>query len=187
MIDDDIISKIEKALGFKLYPAVIRYLNTNEQYLWSGRACGRTTAYILRLVLQKDMTIELKDLRRGKYTDEIHGPNYNFWFYNEFLKIRSLLMSEGIEVIKINGGWLNRTGEIKDKDTEINRILKSSVISDKNVCTGMTKIIIQSSCRIREDDLEEIERKLSEKLGVKVVMLNGGMEIVAIEVRANNG
>lgn len=80
-----------------------------------------------------------------------------------------------------------RIGELKDKDTEINTILKSGVISDKNVCAGMTKIIIQSSCRIRENDLEEIERKLSEKLGVKVVMLNGGMEIVAIEAGANNG
>lgn len=104
MLDNDMISKIEKALGFKLYPAAIRYINTDEQYLWYGRACGRTTAYILRLVLQKDMTIELKDLRRGTYADEIHGPSYPFWFYNEFLKIRSLLMSEGIEVIKIKDG-----------------------------------------------------------------------------------
>lgn len=104
MIDNDVILKIEKALGFKLYPAAIRYLNTNEQYIWYGRACGRTTAYILRLVLQKDMTIELKDLRNGKYADEIHGPNYPFWFYNEFMKIRRLLKNEGIEVIKVIDG-----------------------------------------------------------------------------------
>ncbi|MVX62251.1 hypothetical protein GKZ28_00865 [Clostridium chromiireducens] len=80
-----------------------------------------------------------------------------------------------------------RMREFKSKSAELDAILKSSVISDKNVCVGMTKVIIQSNCRIRENDLEEMERKLSEKLGIKVVILNSGFEIAAIEAGVNNG
>lgn len=58
---------------------------------------------------------------------------------------------------------------------------------DNNIYSGITKIIIQLNYRVREKDLEDMEKSISEKLGAKVVILNGSMEIVAIETGLNNG
>ena len=69
-MDRELIEKIEKALGYKLYIATIRYIETEDAYMWSGRCCGKTTAYIL-------------------------------WFTKEFMRVRDLLIAEGIEVVKI--------------------------------------------------------------------------------------
>ena len=99
MIDNDMILKIEKALGFKLYPLVIDYLN-NKECDFIGRKSGLTTAYILKLLLKKNETIKLRDIGK-RYIDSIHGTHYPSWFKHEFMKTRDLLMSNGIEVIKI--------------------------------------------------------------------------------------
>lgn len=101
MLDKLAIEKIEKALGYKLYPMVIRYLTTDEKCHWNGRAYGKTTAYIIKLVLEKDREIKLSELKMGVYNDEIHDINYNHWFRNELIYIRNLLQMEGFDVIKI--------------------------------------------------------------------------------------
>lgn len=101
MITEKDIPKIEKALGIKLFPLVIKYLTTNEKVLFNGRILGRTTAYIIKLALCKNREITLYDLRVGKYNDLYYGPQYNMWFTREFLKIRDLLKDEGFQVIKL--------------------------------------------------------------------------------------
>lgn len=101
MINIKLIPWIEKALGFKLYPIVIQYLTTEEECQWSGRGNGKTTAYILKLVLNKDKVINLSDLKKGKYNDVVRNLTYNSWFTNEFLYIRNLLAAEGFKVIKV--------------------------------------------------------------------------------------
>lgn len=98
MIDNDMVLRIEKALGFKLYPLVIDYLN-NKECEFNGRMSGLTTAYILKLLLQKD-TIKLRDIGT-KYIDSIHGTHYPSWFKHEFMNTWNLLISNGIEVAKI--------------------------------------------------------------------------------------
>lgn len=103
MIDNDMVLRIEKALGFKLYPPAIRYINTDEEYMWSGRACGKTIAYMLKIILQKDRTINLKDIG-SKHLDSIHNRNYPTWFRHEFMKIRNSLKIEGIEVVRVIDG-----------------------------------------------------------------------------------
>ncbi len=101
MINIKLIPWIEKALGFELYPEVIQYLTTKEECEWIGRKSGRTTAHILKLALDKDKVINLSDLKKGKYNDEVRNLTYNSWFTNEFLYIGNLLAAEGFEVIKV--------------------------------------------------------------------------------------
>ena len=103
IIDNDMILKIEKALGFKLYPNVIQYLNEDIDWIWEGRKTGRTTAYILKLVLRKDKIISLNDIG-NTYIDAILNRNYPSFFRHEFIKIRKILMSEGIQVIGVTDG-----------------------------------------------------------------------------------
>lgn len=101
MVSENDIKRIEKALGFKLYPMVIQYICTDKQCYFSGRASGKIIAYMIKLALSKDKSITIKDLNRGKYNDELHDRNYVYWFRNEFLKVRELLKLEGLEVINI--------------------------------------------------------------------------------------
>ena len=100
-MDKELIEKIEKALGYKLYIATIRYLEEDGEYMWSGRCCGKTMAHILKLVLQKGKVIQKRELRLGMYCDEFHGRRYPDWFSKQFMKVRQLLKAEGIEVVKI--------------------------------------------------------------------------------------
>jgi len=101
MINEKLIPLIEKALGIKLFPIVIKSLTTQEECQWEGRRCGFTTAYILKLVLDKDKKISLRDLKLGKYNDGYHGHNYNVWFTYEFMHIRNLLKENGFEVVEV--------------------------------------------------------------------------------------
>lgn len=58
---------------------------------------------------------------------------------------------------------------------------------DNNIYSGITKVIIQLKYRTRGEELKQMEEELSEKLGAKVVILDGGMDIVAIETGVKNG
>ena len=69
--------------------------------MWSGRCCGKTIAYILKIVLQKGKVIRKRDLRLGMYCDVTRGRAYPLWFTKEFMRVRDLLIAEGIEVVKI--------------------------------------------------------------------------------------
>lgn len=100
-MDKELIERIEKALGYKLYIATIRYLEEDGEYMWSGRCCGKTMAHILKLVLQKGKVIQKRELRLGMHCDEVHGRSYPGWFTHQFMKVRKLLKAEGIEVVKI--------------------------------------------------------------------------------------
>ena len=78
-----------------------KFLFTNEKCTWDGRKSGYTTAYMVKLALNKEIEIKLTDLKRGKYSDEIHGDSYDAWFYREFIEVRELLSSVGLNVVKI--------------------------------------------------------------------------------------
>lgn len=49
-----LIKRIEKALGFKLYPNVIDFVFYNKSYCFEGRMSGSTTACALKFILDFD-------------------------------------------------------------------------------------------------------------------------------------
>lgn len=102
-IDIKDIPRIEKALGIKLYPEVIKYLTTNEECYFNDRRTGKTYAYIIKLVLTYEGELNLYEIRhRGIKVDETHGDYYDRWFANEFKDVRDKLKYYGgFDVVKI--------------------------------------------------------------------------------------
>lgn len=103
MINKQLIPFIEKALDIKLYNNVIQYLTEDKPiYIQNARRYGKTIAYIIKFILEnKDKSILITDLRRGKYSDEIWDTNYDKWYFNEFMDIWHKLKLFGFEVVKI--------------------------------------------------------------------------------------
>lgn len=104
MIDNRLIPYIEKALGFELYPLTIQYLTKDFKipYDKKVRRIGRTTAYIIKFILENyNSSIDLNDLKCGKYIDESWDNAYTNWFYNEFMDIRHKLKGKGLKVVDI--------------------------------------------------------------------------------------
>lgn len=102
-IDIKDIPRIEKALGIKLYPEVIKYLTTNEDCHFSDRYSGKTYAYIIKLILTHEGELSFYDMRNnGIGVDEWHGSNYNSWFTNLFKDVRNKLKYYGgFDVVRI--------------------------------------------------------------------------------------
>lgn len=93
IITNEMISLIEKALGFELYEWQKRYLMDEPHEVPNGRAVGRTTAYIIRLLLTNDKPIEVDSLKR--YVD--HGSShYEYFFRSEVKYIHDKLTDVGI-------------------------------------------------------------------------------------------
>lgn len=107
MIDKELIPKIEEALGFKLYPAVIEYITTGNYNFINTRKQGKTIAYMLNQILGKQYTyIEMKDLKStNKYTDIINPkPYYNRMYFKMFMDCYSKLEKAGFNVVKLVDG-----------------------------------------------------------------------------------
>lgn len=97
------IKGIEDALGIKLLPEVIEYIQNGNHSFSSGRRTGKTTAYMIRMALRDDCSLNIKDLIRGCHNDEWRDPYYTDWFFREFMTIREQLRVNGFKVIDING------------------------------------------------------------------------------------
>lgn len=155
MIDNNIILKIEKALGFNLYPNVIKYLNEDIEWIWEGRKKGKTTAYILKLLLQKHKIIYFNDIGQ-KYIDEIHNRNYPSFFKHEFIRIRKLLVLAGIHVAEIqhSKGVRQARITITEKSKLIDQI--SDLIREYWINTGMK----DNEVRRLADKLQDMADKI---------------------------
>lgn len=79
--NDELFTAVEVGLGYKLHPWQKAYILGASDYKMPGRCCGRTTAHILRLILNDGPAIHLyrwEELRAS--CDEYHGNHY----YNTF-------------------------------------------------------------------------------------------------------
>lgn len=92
-ITKEMIPLIEKAMGFKLYDWQKKYLMGEEHEVPNGRAVGRTTAYIIRLLLTNNKPIEIGDV--GRYADR-SDSHYKHWFKGEVKYIHDKLTDSGL-------------------------------------------------------------------------------------------
>lgn len=102
MISEDIISKIEESLGFKLYPIVKEYL-ISDRYLFSPKARlqGKTTAHILKQILFEEYILLDKLKSTNEYCDMIPNNRYKNLYYHMFMEYYRKLKDNGIEVAKL--------------------------------------------------------------------------------------
>ena len=96
--------KVEEALGFKLYNWQKEYIRMDCDDMPSYRACGRTTAFVLRYLLNYEVKICRSCLKLPEYynwafpIDEEHGKNYKREWYPWFVKdIDTKLKHTGLE------------------------------------------------------------------------------------------
>ena len=86
--NDAIIKAIEVALRIKLYDWQKAYIFGMSGYVMPGRVTGRTTAYILKLLLSKGPPLHLyKNDVLMNICDEDHGHSYRTLFKNELGEI----------------------------------------------------------------------------------------------------
>lgn len=84
-MDDQVLIDIEGVLGFELYDWQKDYILGKRYDGYTGRRSGRTTAYMIRLMLSEGppinlyITKELLSILDGSY-----GPSYHVWFRREF-------------------------------------------------------------------------------------------------------
>lgn len=98
MDDSEKVKKIEKALGFTLFPWQIDFIMERDAQIPTGRRSGRTTAFILRLLLRDETPLRAGDI----VTDgEQYGQQYKQIFMWEMKKIRGQLIKGGIPVRQI--------------------------------------------------------------------------------------
>ncbi|WP_321994813.1 hypothetical protein [Clostridium butyricum] len=103
MISKDLIPKIEKILGFKLYKQQVEYLiNDNYVFVKHNRRCGFTLAYMIKLALSEGEPIRKRDLfYTKKYDDEIYDSFYHDWFRRTFINLWEDLKLQGFKVREI--------------------------------------------------------------------------------------
>ena len=95
-INESMIPLIEKALGFELYEWQKAYLLGETFKEPTGRAVGRTTAYIVKLLLTNDKVINSnKNEDIQKYKD-FQSPYYSDFFKRELRMIDDKLTSVGL-------------------------------------------------------------------------------------------
>lgn len=116
-----LIKRVEKALGFKLYPNVIDYVFYNKSYCFNGRLSGSTTACALKFILDFDNDQSnvispdlLVKLNFGQYKDWNGKYNINCtiedctsymraqWTVDYYLMIYMELINANIKVRPIN-------------------------------------------------------------------------------------
>lgn len=102
-ITEDMIPTIEAALGFKLYDWQRSYLLGEEHVMPNGRKTGRTTAYIVKILLTNPEPIDIK-LEAMKYKDH-KEVRYTQFFRNEVYRIDEKLATVGLDtvLVKHNG------------------------------------------------------------------------------------
>ena len=104
---DRLIKHIEQALGFELYEWQRLYIITGIWQPPEGRLHGRTTAYILRLLLDQSKPLLLYELSQvAAYADNpFMGRQYQSvpmqyvgWFRHEIRSIYEQLRAAGVPV-----------------------------------------------------------------------------------------
>lgn len=85
---------IERALGFELYEWQKAYLLDEPYKEPSGRAVGRTVAYIVKLLLTNEELIDIK--KDAKHYQDYPGNHYTHFFISEMRMIDAKLTSVGL-------------------------------------------------------------------------------------------
>lgn len=93
-ITEESIPLIEKALGFELYEWQRAYLLGESCTIPSGRVTGRTTAYVVRLLLTNEQPINIK-FDAMKYKDH-PSVGYTHFFRNYMREIDEKLTAVGL-------------------------------------------------------------------------------------------
>ncbi len=115
-ITEEMIPLIEKALGFKLYDWQRAYLLEEQHSKPKERASGRTTAYIVKLLLTNHEPIDIK-FHAMRYKDH-QGVHYTDFFRNFMREIDEKLTNVGLPTCTVKPKSNNRTIEIEiDADT----------------------------------------------------------------------
>lgn len=98
MTDSERFERIEKALGFELHKWQREYIMVGRTKAPPGRGNGKTTAYILRYLLEDRKPLRIDDI----VTDgEHYGARYRQIFVWEMKKIRGQLIEAGIPAREI--------------------------------------------------------------------------------------
>ena len=92
------IRDVEKALGITLTPQQVYYVAVGE---W--RRSGKTTAHIIRLLMQEGEPLDLRSSDEiNKILDEHgFGPYYKSFFKGEIKKIHKGLIEKGVQVREV--------------------------------------------------------------------------------------
>ena len=98
MIVDDMIPKIEKTFGFRLYEWQKEYLLGKTDCRMGGRYNGKTFAYCLRLLLSDGQPIPRKEIKLRKLSDNpLCDDNYQKWFVKYLLNMNTILKNAGFQ------------------------------------------------------------------------------------------
>lgn len=93
--NDEVIYNIEVAMGFKLYDWQKAYILGLSDYRMPGRQTGKTTAYMLKIILSEGDPIHLY---ANQICDEYHGPESIVRFKHELYKLYWTLSNPGLEL-----------------------------------------------------------------------------------------
>jgi len=95
-ITESMIPLIGKALGFELYEWQKAYLLGETYKEPTGRAVGRTTAYIVKLLLTNDKVINSNKNEDIQQYKDFQSPHYSDFFKHELRMIDDKLTSVGL-------------------------------------------------------------------------------------------
>lgn len=100
------IKKINKALGFELYDWQVAYIRGDSDYMPTGRANGKTLAFVLRQLLNFEIRIPAPknsdELYKMIVCDRDEPKTYtNDWFLRFVFELAVRLDNEGIETVFI--------------------------------------------------------------------------------------
>lgn len=96
------IKKAEKIMGIRLYDWQREYIKEgSSSRIPQGRRTGRTTAHMLRQLLEDNAPIEVRLPNLRMITDEEHGREYERIYFHDFLKLREMLVAGGMKIREI--------------------------------------------------------------------------------------
>lgn len=94
-IDDRLLDRTEKAIGFKLYPWQREYIKRKDydEYFLTARRSGKTTAYMLRILLESCGDVDYKLLHNmAGGTTRVYAN----WFSNLAMYFNEQLKAAGV-------------------------------------------------------------------------------------------
>ena len=103
-----LVKKIEKALGFKLYPWQIEYILTGSQASRPiGRLTGATTAYIIRMLLDEatPLLITQRRIEGNITTDRPDDRMYDTCFNHYVALMWDKLNEGGVKIRPLEFDW----------------------------------------------------------------------------------
>lgn len=125
-ITKEMIPLIEKALGFRLYDWQYGYLIGEFKQIPHERQVGRTTAYIVKLLLTNDKPIDI-ELDAMRYED-IHSDYYTHIFIKFMKEIDKKLNAVGLSTCTIK-----HDSSLKQGSSKIKGITIELGVTDKSV------------------------------------------------------